>query len=90
MVETETRLRAARAMEKTQSQASEQVLKTLYRRGHPEQPPPLVSDGDNGCAEALIEVYGQAPPYSGHGRPPVRRQPAPDWQHLRAVNQRES
>lgn len=89
MIEQETRLRAARAIEKTESQASEQVLRTLSQRGHPQKPPPIVSDGGSGCAEGLIEVYGRVPAYSGHGRPPVRKQPEPIWKHLRAVKQRD-
>lgn len=90
VVENETRLRAARATEKTESQASEQVLRTLCQRGHPEQPPPLVSDGGSGCGEAMIEVYGQVPADTGQGRPPVRKQPDPAWQYLRAVKQRDA
>ena len=89
VVEQATRLRGARAIEKTEAEASEQVLRTLQQRGHPEQPPPLVSDGGSGCAEAMIEVYGQVPAYSGRGRPPVNKQPDPEWQHLRAVKQRD-
>lgn len=89
MVESDTRLRAARAIEKTESEASEQVMRTLSERGHPDQPPPVVSDGGSGCAEAMVAVYGQVPEYSGRGRPPVNKQPDPAWQHLRAVKQRD-
>jgi len=89
MIEQQTRLRAARAIEKTESEASEEVLRTLSQRGHPEQPPPIVSDGGSGCAEAMIEVYGQVPEYGGHGRPPVQKQPSSTWKYLRAVKQRD-
>lgn len=87
MIEQQTRLRAARAIEKTESQASEEVLRTLSQRGHPEEPPAIVSDGGSGCAEGLIEVYGRVPEYSGRGRAPVQKQPSSTWKHLRAVKQ---
>jgi len=89
VVENETRLRGARAIEKTEAQASLGVMQTLSERGHPELPPPLVSDGGSGCAEAMVEVYGQVPEYSGRGRPPTKKQPLPEWQFLRAVKQRD-
>jgi hypothetical protein len=90
VVETETRLRAVRAIEKTEAEASVQVMKTLAERAHPERPPPLCSDGGSGCAEAMVAVYGQVPPYSGRGRPPSQKQPSSEWQYLRAVKQRDA
>jgi hypothetical protein len=89
VVETETRLRGARAIEKTEAQASLRVMQRLAQRGHPALPPPLASDGGSGCAEAMLEVYGQVPEYSGRGRPPTKKQPSAAWQHLRAVKQRD-
>ena len=90
VVETESRLRGARAIEKTEAEASLGVMKTLAERGHPEAPPPFVSDGGSGCGEAMIEVYGQVPEYSGRGRPPTQKQPVPGWQYLRAVKQHDA
>ena len=87
VVENETRLRAARAIEKTEAQASVEVIKTLAARGHPQTPPPLCSEGGSGVAEALIEVYGQVPVYRGQGRPPTKKQAVEGWQYLRAVKQ---
>jgi hypothetical protein len=49
----------------------------------------LVSDGWGGHREALIEVYGHVPDYSGRGRPPSLKQPGEDWQYLQMVKQRE-
>jgi len=49
----------------------------------------LVSDGWGGHREALIEVYGEVPDYSGHGRPPSLKQPGEHWQYLQMVKQRE-
>ena len=49
--------------------ASQQVFETLKQRGHPDAPSPLVSDGWGGVDEAIIEVYGAVPAYTGVGRP---------------------
>ena len=89
-MESETRLRGGRAIEKTEAEASLGVMKTLSERGHPEVPPPVVSDGGSGCGEAMIEVYGQVPDYSGRGRPPTQKQPVAGWQYLRAVKQHDA
>ena len=86
----DTRLRVARGIAKTETEASQQVFETLKQRGHPDAPPPLVSDGWGGIDEAIIEVYGVAPAYTGVGRPPTRKRPRPGWQYLQVVKQREN
>lgn len=86
----DTRLRTARGIAKTETEASRQVFETLKRRGHPDAPPPLVSDGWGGIDEALVEVYGVVPEYQGVGRPPSRKQPQANWQYLQVVKQREN
>jgi hypothetical protein len=85
MIDMDTRLRVARGIGKTETEASIQVFETLKERGHPDQPPPTVSDGWGGIREAMVEVYGAVPPYSGRGRPPTRKQPGSDWQYLQIV-----
>ncbi|NIW91517.1 MAG: transposase [Phycisphaerae bacterium] len=77
-------------MAKTETEAATLVFETLKRRGHPESPPPTVSDGWGGIREAMVEVYGKVPPYSGRGRPPTRKRPQPGWQYLQVVKQREN
>jgi len=89
MIEMDTRLRVARGIAKTETAASQEVFETLKRRGHPDAPPPMVSDGWGGIDEAMIEVYGMVPEYQGVGRPPTLKQPQPDWQYLQVVKQRE-
>ena len=90
MIDMDTRLRVARGIAKTETEASTQVFQTLKRRGHPDAPPPTISDGWGGIDEAMVEVYGQVPAYAGVGRPPTRKQPQPGWQYLQAVKQREN
>jgi len=86
----DTRLRVGRGIGKTETKASIELLQQLKRRGHPNTPPPLVSDGWGGHREALIEVYGQVPDYSGRGRPPSLKQPGKEWLYLQMVKQRDN
>lgn len=90
MIEIDTRLRVARGLGKTETKASFEALSTLERRGHPDTPPPLASDGWGGHRDALVGVYGRVPEYSGRGRPPTRKQPGEGWQYLQVVKEREN
>lgn len=90
MIDSDTRLRVARGIAKTETEASQIVFATLKQRGHPDKPPPTISDGWGGIREAMVEVYGQVPAYSGRGRPPSLKQPGQDWQYLQMVKQREN
>ena len=90
MIDMDTRLRVARGIAKTETEAAKEVFQTLKRRGHPDAPPPTISDGWGGIDEAMIEVYGQVPAYVGVGRPPTRKQPQPGWQYVQAVKQRQN
>ena len=90
MIDIDTRLRVARGIAKTETQASIIVFETLKRRGHPEAPPPTISDGWGGIDEAMIEVYGQVPDYCGRGRPPTKKRPLSGWQYLQMVKQRDN
>ena len=90
MIDMDTRLRVARGIGKTETEASQEVFETLKRRGHPDAPPPTVSDGWGGIDDAIVEVYGVVPEYKGTGRRPSRKQPQPGWQYLQVVKQREN
>ena len=70
MLDMDSRLRVARGIAKNETLASIEVFKILKRRGHPEGPPPTISDGWGGIDDAMIEVYGVVPEYCGRGRPP--------------------
>jgi hypothetical protein len=89
MLDIDTRLRVALGIGKTETAASIEVFQTLKRRGHPDAPPPTVSDGWGGIDEAMVEVYGKVPEYSGRGRPPTRKRPVPGWQYLQVVKRRK-
>ena len=87
MIDIDTRLRVARCIGKTETQASVKVFATLQRRGHPDAPPPTVSDGWGGIDEAMVAVYGKVPEYAGIGRPPTLKQPKAGWQYLQVIKQ---
>jgi hypothetical protein len=90
MIDMDSRLRTARGIAKTETEASIEVFQTLKRRGHPDAPPPTVSDGWGGIDDAMVEVYGMVPEYQGIGRPPTLKRPQPSWQYLQVVKQREN
>ena len=88
-LDMDSRLRVARGIAKNETLASIEAFQTLQRRGHPEGPPPTLSDGWGGIGEAMIEVYGIVPEYRGRGRPPTRKQSGSDWQYVQMVKQRD-
>ena len=89
MTDIDTRLRAARGLGKDETKASLEAFESLRRRGHPQAPPPIASDGWGGITEAMIKVWGRIPPYRGRGRPPTRKLPGDDWQYLQMIKHRD-
>jgi hypothetical protein len=89
MIDMDSRLRVARGIAKTETEASTEVFRALKSRGHPDAPPPTISDGWGGIDDAMVEVYGKVPKYKGIGRPPTRKRPQPGWQYIQMIKQRE-
>lgn len=89
LLDMDSRLRVARAIEKNETLASIGVFRTLKQGGHPDGPPPTISDGWGGIDEAMIEVYGAVPEYGGRGRPPTRKKAGADWMYLQMVKLRD-
>jgi hypothetical protein len=87
MLDMDSRLRVATAVEQNETLASQRVFETLKSRGHPDAPPPTITDGWGGIDNAMVNVYGQVPEYSGHGRPPSLKQPGDGWLYLQMVKQ---
>lgn len=89
MLDMDSRLRVACAIEKNETLASIEVFKILKNRGHHDAPPPTISDGWGGIEQAMLEIYGVVPEYSGHGRPPTRKKPKTGWLYLQMVKQHD-
>ena len=89
MLDMDSRLRVARGIAKNETRASVEVFRTLQQRGHPDGPPPTISDGWGGIDDAMIEVYGKVPEHQGRGRPPTRKKPGPGWQYLQMIKLRD-
>jgi len=84
-------LRVGRGIDQTETDAAIQLWQQVKQRAaHSSNPPPVLSDGWGGHREALVEVYGQVPPYTGRGRPPTRKQPVEGWHYTQMVKQRDN
>jgi hypothetical protein len=64
-------------------------MEQLQERGHADAPPGIATDGKGAYREALVATWGQVPEYSGHGRPPTRKQEQPGWQYVQVIKRRE-
>jgi len=90
MIDVDTRLRVGRGIEKTETEASEEVFRTLREnRGHSDKPPPTISDGWGGIREAMVQVWGKVPEYNGRGRPPEKKRPQDGWSYLQVIKERD-
>ena len=90
-IEPQTRLRVGRGLGATETEGAIQLWQQVkQRRAHQHCPPPTLSDGWGGHREALLEVYGQVPPYKGRGRRPTCKAPSPDWHYTQMVKQRDA
>nr|WP_259258410.1 hypothetical protein [Salinibacter ruber] len=89
MIDIDTRLRVGRGIAKTETEASEEVFRTLrQKRGHPEIPPPTISDGWGGIRDAMVQIWGKVPEYKGRGRPPEKKRPQEGWKYLQVIKKR--
>lgn len=86
-----SRLRIARAIGKhEEGVAVELVSQVKGREVHDEQgqPPPFSSDGLPHYRKALVEVYGEVPPYQGRGRSPTVKRPPKGLRYGQVVKHR--
>lgn len=89
MLDIDSRLRAATAVEQNETLASQRIFEILKRRGHPKAPAPTITDGWGGIDDAMLNVYGQVPEYGGRGRPPTLKRPGDGWLYLQMVKQHD-
>ena len=91
LIEPKTRLRVGRGIAQTETEAAIMLWKRVKKRkAHHTSPPPLLSDGWGGHREALVQVYGKVPTYTGRGRPPTHKQPGKDWHYTQMIKQRDA
>src|SRR6266496_3131316 len=84
----DTRLRVGRAIGKTEEDVAHDLIAQLKDRGHPDHPPAVATDGKGDYRTALVDTWGQVPPYQGRGRPPTVKQPQPEWQYVQVIKER--
>jgi len=64
------------------------MMTQIRDHGNPIEPPAVSSDGNDSYPEAMLEIWGKLPDYSGRGRPPTRKQPQPGWKCLQVTKLR--
>jgi hypothetical protein len=88
-LETDTRLRVGRAIGKDEASVALALMRQLKARGHPDQPPPLATDGQGDYREALVATWGAVPPKTGRqGRPATQLRPPAGCQYLQVIKER--
>lgn len=65
------------------------MMAQIKQRGHQQTPPAIATDGKGAYREAMVETWGQVPPYKGNGLPPSLKQPLEGWQYVQVVKHRE-
>src|SRR5215475_4788332 len=85
----ETRLRIGRAIEKTEEEVAPKLMEQVKRYAPDGGPPAMATDGKGAYREAMLEIWGTVPEYSGRGAPPKLPQPGKNWQYLQVIKKRE-
>lgn len=85
----DTRLRVGRAIAKTEEEVAPDLMKQVKRYAPDERPPAMSTDGKGAYREAMLEIWGKVPEYSGRGAPPKLPQPGKDWQYLQVIKKRK-
>jgi hypothetical protein len=77
-----------RAIAKTEEEAAVHLMTQVKRHTPDGKPPAMATDGKGGYRQAMLEIWGQVPDYSGRGRPASLPKPGKDWQYLQVVKHR--
>jgi hypothetical protein len=88
-VDKQTRLRVGRAIEKTEEEVAQELMKQVKKYAPCEGPPAMATDGKGAYREAMLETWGKVPEYSGRGTPPKLPKPGKDWQYLQVIKKRK-
>ena len=65
MIDTQTRLRVGRSIEKTEEEVAQDLMRQVKRYAPDAGPPALVTDGKGAYREAMLETWGKVPEYGG-------------------------
>jgi hypothetical protein len=78
----------ARAIGKNEEEVAVVMMSQIRDRYNPIEPPAISSDGNDSYPEAMLEIWGKLPEYTGRGRPPTHKQPQPGWKCLQVTKLR--
>lgn len=78
----------ARAIGKNEEEVAVVMMSQIRDRYNPIEPPAISSDGNDSYPEAMLEIWGKLPEYTGRGRPPTQKQPQPRWKCLQVIKHR--
>ena len=78
----------ARAIGKNEEEVAVVMMSQIRDRYNPIEPPAISSDGNDSYPEAMLEIWGKLPEYTGRGRPPTHKQPQPRWKCLQVIKHR--
>jgi hypothetical protein len=85
----DTRLRVGRVIEKTEEDIAPKIMEQVKRHQPHENPPAIATDGKGAYREAILEVWGEVPEYSGKGRRLTAKKPKKEWNYLQVIKKRE-
>ena len=78
----------ARAIGRNEEKVAVVMMSQIKDRYNPIEPPAISSDGNDSYPEAMLEIWGKLPEYTGRGRPPTHKQPQPGWKCLQVTKHR--
>jgi len=87
-IDIDTKLRVGRAIGKNEEEVAMAMMSQIRDRCNPLEPPAISSDGNDSYPQAMLEIWGKLPEYSGRGRPPTCKQPQPGWKCLQVTKHR--
>jgi hypothetical protein len=89
VIDTKTRLRVGRAIEKTEEEVAQELMRQVRSYAPDAGPPALVTDGKGAYREAMLETWGKVPAYGGRGAPPKLPKPGEDWYYVQIIKKRK-
>ena len=89
VIDTKTRLRVGRAIEKTEEEVAQNLMQQVKRYAPDAGPPALVTDGKGAYREAMLQTWGKVPAYGGRGAPPTLPRPGEDWYYAQIIKKRK-